>query len=117
MASTHDPDGRRLPIKLDSTSNGEYAPIPLEPVHREARHEAMEAATANARRLGLKRREFLVSACGAATALLGMNTALRAGPAAPAAITTSRNSRRSRTPSRARPSTATSSSSTCRATS
>lgn len=27
--SAHDPDGLRLPIKLDSTSNGEYAPIPL----------------------------------------------------------------------------------------
>ena len=80
MESRHDPDGRRLPIKLDSTSNGEYAPIPLEPVHYEARFDAMEAATANARRLGLRRREFLVSACGAATALLGMNTAFaRAG--------------------------------------
>jgi hypothetical protein len=80
MKSTHDADGRRLPIKLDSTSNGEYEPIPLEPVHREARHEAMVAATANAGRLGLKRRQFLVSACGAATALLGMNTAYaRAG--------------------------------------
>ena len=34
----------------------------------------------NARRLGLRRRGFLVSACGAATALLGMNTAFaRAG--------------------------------------
>jgi len=40
----------------------------------------MESATTNARRLGLKRREFLVSACGAATALLGMNSAYaRAG--------------------------------------
>ena len=38
------------------------------------------AATTNARRRGLKRREFLVSACGAATALLGMNSAYaRAG--------------------------------------
>ena len=80
MESRYDPDGRRLPIKLDSTSNGEYAPIPLEPVHRAARYEAMEMATANARRLGLRRREFLISACGAATALLGMNTAYaRAG--------------------------------------
>ena len=25
-----DPDGHRLPIKLDSTSNGEFVPIPLE---------------------------------------------------------------------------------------
>ena len=78
--SRHDPDGRRLPVKLDSTSNGEYAPIPLEPVHREARQRAMEAATANAKRLGLGRRDFLVSACGVATSLLGMNAAYaRAG--------------------------------------
>jgi predicted TIM-barrel fold metal-dependent hydrolase len=80
MEFRNDPDGRRLPVKLDSTSNGEYAPIPLEPVHREARHVAMEAATTNAKRLGLARRQFLVSACGAATALLGMNAAYaRAG--------------------------------------
>ena len=25
-----DPDGQRLPIKLDSTTNGEFAPIPLD---------------------------------------------------------------------------------------
>ncbi len=24
-----DPDGQRLPVKLDSTTNGEFAPIPL----------------------------------------------------------------------------------------
>ena len=24
-----DPDGQRLPIKLDSTSNGEFLPVPL----------------------------------------------------------------------------------------
>jgi len=80
MTFRNDHDGRRLPVKLDSTSNGEYAPIPLEPVHREAKQVALEAATTHARRLGLKRREFLVSACGAATALLGMNAAYaRAG--------------------------------------
>ena len=80
MTFRNDPDGRRLPVKLDTTSNGEYAPVPLEPVHHEARQVAMEAATTNAKRLGLKRRELLVSACGAATALLGMNAAYaRAG--------------------------------------
>ena len=80
MKFRNDPGGRRLPIKLDSTTNGEYAPIPLEPVHREAKHLAMESATENARRLGLGRRQFLVSACGAATTLLGMNAAYaRAG--------------------------------------
>ena len=34
-----------------------------------------DAATHHARRLGQSRRTFLVSACGAATTLLGMNTA------------------------------------------
>ena len=32
----HDPDGTRLPIKLDATTNGEFAPIPLTPVHHRA---------------------------------------------------------------------------------
>jgi hypothetical protein len=36
---------------------------------------ALEAATANARRSGLGRREFLVSACGVASTLLAMNAA------------------------------------------
>ena len=48
----HDPDGTRLPIKLDTTTNGEFAPIPLEPVHHHARALALEAATRNAKRLG-----------------------------------------------------------------
>jgi len=79
MKYHHDPDGVRLPIKLDTTTNGEFAPVPLEPVHRHARHLALEAATSHARRLGQSRRAFLVSACGAATALLGMNAAYAAG--------------------------------------
>ncbi|CAG0992115.1 hypothetical protein BURK1_02326 [Burkholderiales bacterium] len=70
-----DPDGRRLPIKLDTATNGEFEPIPLEPVHRRAREAAMQAASAHARRLGLTRRAFLVSACGVATTLLAMNAA------------------------------------------
>jgi len=75
MNYRHDPDGTRLPIKLDTTTNGEFAPVPLEPVHREARRRALEAATSHARRLRLSRRAFLVSACGAASTLLGMNAA------------------------------------------
>ena len=75
MQFTRDPDGSRLPIKLDSASNGEYAPIPLEPVHREARQRAFAAAESNARRLAIGRREFLISACGAAAALMAMNEA------------------------------------------
>ena len=81
MRYHHDPEGVRLPIKLDTTTNGEFAPIPLEPVHREAKQHALEAAAANARRLGMSRRSFLVSAAGAATTLLGMNAAYaRNGP-------------------------------------
>lgn len=80
MTHRHDPDGRRLPIKLDTTTNGEFAPIPLSPVHHEAKRLAQEAAGAHAKRLGLGRRNFLVSACGVTTSLLGMNTAYaRAG--------------------------------------
>jgi hypothetical protein len=75
MRPVHDPDGRRLPVKLDTTTNGEFAPIPLERVHHEARHLAAQAAETNARRLGLDRRRFLVSACGAASTLLAMNAA------------------------------------------
>jgi uncharacterized protein len=63
----------RLPIKLDSSSNGEY--WPLEPSER-LRHvvaEARQNAAENARRLRLSRREYLASACGAAAVLLGMN--------------------------------------------
>ncbi len=75
MRERADPDGLRLPIKIDSTSNGEFAPIPLEPVHRHARRLALDNATTNARRSARSRRDFLVSACGAATTLLALNDA------------------------------------------
>jgi hypothetical protein len=75
MTSIHDPDGTRLPIKLDATSNGEYEPIPLDTGARLANEMAHEAAGENARRLGRTRRDFLVSACGAASTLLAFNAA------------------------------------------
>ncbi len=62
-----------LPIKLDSTSNGEYLPVPLSPELRWVRKEARRRADANARRLGLSRREFFRSSAGAATVLLTLN--------------------------------------------
>jgi uncharacterized protein len=71
----HDPAGQRLPIKLDSTSNGEYLPLPLEQEHLHANHLAHQAAGDNARRLGTSRRDFLVSSAGAASSLLAMNAA------------------------------------------
>jgi uncharacterized protein len=78
MTTRHDPEGTRLPIKLDSTSNGEFVPVPLDHYHHLARRLALEEATRHARRLGLSRRSFLMSACGAATTLLAMNTAYAA---------------------------------------
>ena len=68
-----DPEGSRLPIKLDSTSNGEYVPIPLEPVHMTANRYAHELASQTARRLHVSRRKFLTSTCGAASTLLAFN--------------------------------------------
>jgi predicted TIM-barrel fold metal-dependent hydrolase len=70
-----DPEGTRLPIKIDTTSNGEFAPLPLSPRNRLANRLAHESASENAKRLGLNRRGFLVSACGAASTLLAFNRA------------------------------------------
>ena len=73
MAHRNDPDGTRLPIKLDTTSNGEFMPVPLTEVNRIANAVAMDHATRNAKRRGLSRRSFLVSSCGAASTLLAFN--------------------------------------------
>lgn len=70
-----DPEGQRLPIKLDSTSNGEFAPIPLSAANRHANYLAREQATLHARRRALSRRDFLVSLCGTASTLLAFNQA------------------------------------------
>ena len=70
-----DPEGKRLPIKLDSTSNGEFEPVPLAPVNLRANAVAQDWAGENARRRGVDRRSFMVSACGAASALLAFNAA------------------------------------------
>ena len=66
---------QRLPIKLDSTSNGEFMPVPLSSANRAANGLAHEEATRNAKRLGLSRRQFLISSCGAASTLLAFNKA------------------------------------------
>jgi predicted TIM-barrel fold metal-dependent hydrolase len=70
-----DPDGKRLPIKLDSTSNGEFVPVPLSSINRSANRLAHEYASVFSKKLALPRRHFLVSACGAASTLLAFNTA------------------------------------------
>lgn len=75
MQSLFDPDGTRLPVKLDSTSNGEFEPIALSAANTYANQLAMEQATDNARRRGVDRRRFLVSSCGVASTLLAFNAA------------------------------------------
>jgi len=73
MRYLHDPEGLRLPIKLDTTSNGEFAPLPLSPVNVEANRLARSRADEHAKKRGLSRRRFLVSGCGAASTLLAFN--------------------------------------------
>jgi uncharacterized protein len=75
-----DPDGRRLPVKLDTTTNGEFAPIALDESHRHANHLAREWAGELAKKLGRTRRGFLTTLSGAASTLLAFNVAhARAG--------------------------------------
>ena len=62
-----DRDGVRLPIKIDSTSNGEYEPIPIAKRNQEGNRLALDWATENAKRKGQTRRDFLISSCGAAS--------------------------------------------------
>ena len=71
-------DTPKLPIKLDSATNGEYAPLPLGSTIEYARRLAAERIAENARRLGMSRRRFLTSVCGAATTLLSLNYAFEA---------------------------------------
>lgn len=75
MRYRFDPEGERLPVKLDTTSNAEYLPIPLETRNQHANLLAQEAASGNARRLGMPRRDFLITAAGVASSLLAMNRA------------------------------------------
>lgn len=65
----------KLPIKLDTASNGEYEPLPLDPVTRGARNAAVDAIVGHAKRLDLPRRAFLTSAAASASVLMAMNAA------------------------------------------
>jgi predicted TIM-barrel fold metal-dependent hydrolase len=76
MAMTKtDPEGTRLPIKVDSTSNGEYEPIPISSTNVKANELALDWATSNAKHTGQSRRKFMISSCGAASTLLAFNHA------------------------------------------
>ena len=72
MATRNPDDDERLPIVLDPASSDEYSPLPLSPLTVEARRRAWERAGANAKRLGLSRRDFLRTTMGAATVLLAL---------------------------------------------
>ncbi|HET7869260.1 MAG TPA: amidohydrolase family protein [Actinomycetota bacterium] len=76
MAGWRD-DDPGLPIKFGPCSNGEYDPQPLSPVMRETVRRAGEECERNAKRLGMSRREFLLSVCGAATTLLVLDACTR----------------------------------------
>jgi hypothetical protein len=62
-----------LPIGFGPCSNGEYDPLPRSPVVRETIRRARSDCDGHARRLGVSRRSFLLSLCGAATTLLALN--------------------------------------------
>ncbi|MBY0511696.1 MAG: amidohydrolase family protein [Rhodospirillaceae bacterium] len=71
--SVFDPDGTRLPIKIDSTTNGEFVPSPLPKVNRVANAAALTRADDIRKSLGVSRRDFLVSTTGAAATLMTFN--------------------------------------------
>jgi predicted TIM-barrel fold metal-dependent hydrolase len=69
-----DPEGMRLPIKIDTASNGEYCPRPLTKLEAYAKEVAFASATKIARKLNMRRREFLISSAGSAATLLAFNS-------------------------------------------
>lgn len=74
---TDDP-GDALPIKVDATSNGEFRPVPLTAGVAAANALALDRIGEHARRVGVGRRAFLSSLCGAATTLLTLDEAFAA---------------------------------------
>jgi hypothetical protein len=68
----------RLPIKLDSTSNGEFEPVALPAAALEALRLAQQQVDEAARRTGLSRRAYLGSLLGAAATLAAFNRAFAA---------------------------------------
>lgn len=62
-----------LPIKMDSTSNGEFVPPTLSKRELQINLLASQQLDLNAHKLGLDRRTFVMSACAAATTLLCAN--------------------------------------------
>jgi predicted TIM-barrel fold metal-dependent hydrolase len=61
------------PIAFHPGSNGEFSPLPITDDDRRADAMYRELVDTNARRLGISRREFVLSSCGTAAALLVIN--------------------------------------------
>ena len=68
-----DPEGRRLPIKVDTATNGEFLPRPLTRLQQAANVLAHEQVGKAAKKTGLDRRCFLKSLMGSAATLLAFN--------------------------------------------
>ncbi|WP_088330573.1 amidohydrolase family protein [Lacimicrobium sp. SS2-24] len=62
-----------LPIKMDTTSNGEFVPPRLSQREKHINQLADQQIDLGAHRLGLDRRTFMLSTCAAATTLLCAN--------------------------------------------
>jgi predicted TIM-barrel fold metal-dependent hydrolase len=77
----YDPDGRRLPVKFDSTSNGEFEPRPVSEAVNHGNTLAEQWVAEHAGKLALPRRQFMMSVMGAATTLLAHNHAQAAAGA------------------------------------
>ncbi|MGR6035535.1 MAG: amidohydrolase family protein [Candidatus Nitrosoglobus sp.] len=73
MHDDFDPEGKRLPIKIDGTSNGEFVPYQITETQKQINLEASRKAFELSKYLGQTRRKFLKSACGAAATLLIIN--------------------------------------------
>jgi uncharacterized protein len=73
-----DQEGERLPIKMDSASNGEFAPLPLSKAAQYANETAHRWIGTLSNRRGVNRRRFLTSASGVAATLLAFNEAFAA---------------------------------------
>ena len=61
------------PIPTQIVSNGEYLPPRQSATQKKVERRIVELADANAKRLGLNRRQFLRTSCGMAAAFVAMN--------------------------------------------
>ena len=83
-------DDPGLPVEFGPCSNGEYDPEPeLPPVLREAVRRARTLCDETAQRIGMSRREFLLSVCGTGATLLALNACTREAHRADPSATTS----------------------------